>query len=409
MFVIFNPVLRQKPRYDILITNYGYRYRSARNMDGQCQIVVRINEGYCMKYEIDFIGINEESSKDAAACCFRFFSKKHDRFITAIYDGGFSSHGKELVRLIKKYYSSEDKPCIDIVICSHSDDDHASGLSEVFDACSVRYLIMNRPWLYAKELYEQINDRRKTIDSLERELKEIYSSIAKLEEKAMAQGTKICEAFSGKPCSDVPLWILSPSKDFFLKKIIESTKTPLKENNSTFCISKMGDTKSATIKDYWDKDAIREGEITSPENETSIVLYGDMGEDGAFLFTGDAGVQALTASAEKAEALGISLSKVTFHQIPHHGGRHNVSPSVLNRIVGNIQKKGSTCTKTAYVSVAKNSDHPKKMVANAYLRRGVKVFVVRTSSSWHHVGTPNRPEYHTAIPLEFSENVESWD
>lgn len=81
-----------------------------------------------MKYEIDFIGVNEESSKDASASCFRFYSQECDRYITVIYDGGFSSHGKELVSLIKKYYSTDEKPYIDAVICSHSDDDHASGL-----------------------------------------------------------------------------------------------------------------------------------------------------------------------------------------------------------------------------------------------------------------------------------------
>lgn len=363
-----------------------------------------------MKYEIDFIGVNEESSKDAAATCFRFYSAELGRYVIVVYDGGFLAHGKAMVELIKKYYTDKEVPYIDVVICSHSDDDHASGLSEIFDTCNVGHLVMNRPWLYAKELYSKISDKRKTPKSLECELKETYSSIAKLEMKAKEQNTQIHEGFQGQIFCDAPLWILSPTKDFFLQQVINSTKTPLKENTSTFSLvqEKFMEITNA-IKDYWNKDAIREGEVTSPENETSIVVYGNMGEDGSFLLTGDAGIQALTVAADYADSTGICLSDVTFHQIPHHGGRHNVSPSVLNRIIGSIQPKGSALNKSAFVSVAKNSDHPKKMVVNAYIRRGVKVFEARNSSKWHHCGTPDRKEYSEAIPLEFNEYVESWD
>ena len=362
-----------------------------------------------MKYEVDFIGVNEESSKDAAATCLRFYSQELGRYVIVVYDGGFSAHGKAMVELIKKYYTDKDVPYIDIVICSHSDDDHASGLSEIFDTCSVGHLIMNRPWLYASELHDKISDKRKTVDSLERELKETYSSIAKLETKALEQDTKIHEGFQGKPFSNVPLRILSPTREFFIQQVIESSKTPLQSDVSISVAKKMFEAIKDTIKDYWNKDAIREGEATTSENETSIVIYGDMEKNGSFLLTGDSGVQALTEAADYADSKGINLGRVKFHQIPHHGGRHNVSPSVLDRIIGGIQPSGTTPQKTAFVSVAKNSDHPKKMVVNAYIRRGVKVFEARNFSIWHHRGTPERDSYSTLTPLKFSEHVESWD
>ena len=109
-----------------------------------------------MNYEIDFIGINEEG-KDASATCFRFFSEKHQRYIVGVYDGGFKAHGEALVKLLNKhYFMDDDSPFIDFVICSHSDNDHASGLTEVFDNFTVNNLFVNRPWLYASELYEHI-------------------------------------------------------------------------------------------------------------------------------------------------------------------------------------------------------------------------------------------------------------
>ena len=163
------------------------------------------------------------------------------------------------------------------------------------------------------------------------------------------------------------------------------------------------------MKDSWNSDSLREDVETSAENETSIILYGNMDEKNFFLLTGDAGIRALNSAADYADESNIDLHDINFHQVPHHGSRHNVSGSVLNRIIGPIISEDTKPTKTAFVSVAKGSEQPRQMVVNAYVRRGVKVFEARTSSKWHHKGTPNREDYSTATPLSFNEDVESWD
>jgi len=268
---------------------------------------------------------------------------------------------------------------------------------------------MNRPWLYANELFEYINDGRKTVMSLTQELMEKYNSIATLEEKAIAQGTKIHSGFQGRPIYD-ELTVLSPSKEMYLNLIVESSKTPLnKIDEIAYNKQKIIEVTKAMMADTWGRDSIREGEVTTAENETSIVVHGDMDDKGAFLLTGDAGNLALKAAADYASEKGIDLLSVKFHQIPHHGGRHNVSSSILNSLIGGIVSKGTVSTKTAFVSVGKNSEHPRKMVVNAYIRRGVNVFEVRASSKWHHCGTPNRDGYNPATSIPFSSQVESWD
>ena len=362
-----------------------------------------------MDFEIDFIGVNEEG-KNALATCFRFYSAKHQRYIVGVYDGGFKVHGEELVRLLNKYYFGDNSsPYIDFVVCSHSDNDHASGLAEIFDNFSVEYLIVNRPWLYANELYEYISDGRKTVNSLTQELKEKYKCIALLEEKAIEQGTQIHAGFQGLTIFD-SIKVLSPSKQMFLDLIVESDKTPLIEDSaSNNLLHKMFEAIKNTITELWGKDSLREDVKTTAENETSIVLYGDMENNKSFLFTGDAGLIALSTAADFADENCIDLHGVTFHQIPHHGGRHNVSSSVLNRIVGQIKSKNEKPSKTAFVSVAKGSDHPKKMVVNAYIRRGVRVYEARNSSKCHYNGTQKRQGYSTAEQLPFANEVESWD
>jgi beta-lactamase superfamily II metal-dependent hydrolase len=131
--------------------------------------------------------------------------------------------------------------------------------------------------------------------------------------------------------------------------------------------------------------------------------------DEKFLLTGDAGIRALNQSIDYANSIDTDIKEVKIHQIPHHGGRHNVSPSVLDSLLGKKIKNDSNSTKTAFVSVGKGTDHPKKMVTNAYMRRGAKVFEARSSTIRHQKGTPDRPGWTTVTPTPFSEEVEDWD
>lgn len=63
-----------------------------------------------------------------------------------------------------------------------------------------------------------------------------------------------------------------------------------------------------------------------------------------------------------------------------------------------------------FVSIGKDSDHPKAMVTNAYIRRGVKVYEARTSTIHHHKGEmPERKGWTNATKIDFSIEVDDWD
>lgn len=63
-------------------------------------------------------------------------------------------------------------------------------------------------------------------------------------------------------------------------------------------------------------------------------MYGNFDGQGVLL-TGDAGVQALNRTASCAEFNQLDLpGTLRFMQIPHHGSRHNVSTSSLDRLIG---------------------------------------------------------------------------
>ncbi len=119
----------------------------------------------------------------------------------------------------------------------------------------------------------------------------------------------------------------------------------------------------------------------------------------------------LAATATYAEARGVSLPQtVTFIQVPHHGSRNNVSPSVLDRLIGSRTYSPVSDTRmTAFVSAARGSEtHPRKVVVNGFLRRGASVFPTKGQSIRHHHNIGSR-DWQPIQSLPFFEEVESWD
>ena len=255
-----------------------------------------------MAYEIEFIGVGEDKCKqNADAICIRW--KKDDDFddtnyIIGVVDGGFEAHGNALTNHMNQYYFDDSKRNkeksekeIDFVIVTHPDQDHTAGLLKILDNFTVKKIYMNRPWLYVDDLYDNVNDGRITKASLEMRLREKYKTISDIEEKAEEDGIDIYEALQGTIIEN-NLLILSPSKDFYLKLLIESEKTPLTEDtsmneNGMFVkIAKYAKEVILSILEKWDVETLREGEITSAENESSVVTRGVINNSG-FLLTGD--------------------------------------------------------------------------------------------------------------------------
>lgn len=367
-----------------------------------------------MAYELDFIGLDEET-KDADAVGVRW-KISDEEFCVGVYDGGFQKHGEALKELINKWYLTGETNTLDFVICSHSDQDHAVGLKEILNNFEVKALYMNRPWLYTKELKPYVDDGRITEESLKKRLKEKYIYIAELEEIAIEKNIPIYETFQGDIICD-KLYVLSPTKELYTNLVIESNKTPLqpKENiNISESVINKSVTKSIfeyvkNLLETWKSEKLREDVKTTAENEMSIVILGEMDEEN-FLLTADAGIRGLKLALDYADSIFKSLKdNVNIYQIPHHGGRHNISPSLLNRLIGEIVSEGEVKDKAAFVCSGKNSNHPLQMVVNAFIRRGVKVYNASGYTIHHHNNMPLREGWSASSTLNFSTMVEEWD
>ncbi len=360
-----------------------------------------------MGYEIEFIGVNKEL-QDADAICMRW-EKENGEYIVGVFDAGFKAHGEALVEHIKKYYfNNNDGGIIDFIICSHSHQDHVGGIKEILENFEVKALYMNRPWMYVDDLYNKVEDERITKTSLENRLRERYTCITELENIANEKEIEIHEAFQGKVICN-KLKVLSPTKELYLKLLVESDKTPLCERSSLK--SRVIESASNIIdffQEYWNDESLRENVETDPENEMSVVILGEMDTEN-FLLTGDVGIRGFEKSIDYAKNNKFSLKeKISIYQIPHHGGRHNVSPSILNELVGKIIEEDKVINKKAFVCVGKNSNHPKKMVVNSFVRRGVKVYKTGGKTIRHSIEMPKREGWSQIENLKFSTEVEKW-
>lgn len=369
-----------------------------------------------MSYEIDFLGLNEKTD-DADAIALRW--RNGDSFIVGVVDGGFAKHGDAMVDHLNKYYFDdivfdEDK-IVDFVVCSHPDQDHASGLKKILENFQVKALYMNRSWEHIDALYDKVSDGRITKKSLKEHLKNTYKYVAEIEEIAIEKNIPIYDVFEG--CwIEGKIEVLSPSREFYLNMIVEDNRTPLSEDsnlnvvNAVQYILEKAQKLINWISEAWDTENLREDETTTPINETSTVLLGHMDEE-IFLLTGDAGIRGLNNAMDYAENNGVEIKKdVKIYQIPHHGGRHNVSTTLLDRMLGEKVKQGTTSNKFAYVMAGKDSDHPKKVVTNAYIRRGLKIYEAKGNTIHHYMGDmPDRHGWSSATATEFSDKVEAWD
>ena len=114
----------------------------------------------------------------------------------------------------------------------------------------------------------------------------------------------------------------------------------------------------------------------------------------------------LAIAADWLEERNLQPGQLSFVQVPHHGSRRNVGPTILNRLLG--PKGPQDSVGCAFVSAAAKGapKHPSKKVMNAFRRRGYPVVATPDGSKWHRIDAPDRADYSPVEPLPFYHQVE---
>lgn len=288
------------------------------------------------------------------------------------------------------------------MVVTHADNDHAGGLIPVFKNFQVGTLWMNRPWLYAKEVIDNFHSNW-TIPNWVNHVRSEHEYLVELESLARARGMEPQEVFQGAQIG--PFLVLAPSRARYISLIpdLDKTPPPYKSEAAERSLTETARGFFDKLKETLQLETLDPNPpATSASNETSVVQLG-VYDNRKILLTADVGPDGLMEAARYAHSRGL-LAAPDLIQIPHQGSRRNVSPTVLNAWLG-PPNGGTPQRGKAFVSVgAKKTEHPRKKVKNAFIRRGYPVYVGRTGWIRQPYDYPSRG---TSIqPESFSYDVE---
>ncbi|TLX03699.1 competence protein ComEC [Rhizobium sp. MHM7A] len=337
-------------------------------------------------YELDFFPVHTSKSGDAISIKYQL----GNRWSVHVIDGGYTSTADAFAKHIRSNYGTNR---INRMIVTHPDKDHAEGLAPLLETFEVEQLWMLRPWQYIDEVMPHFA-RYTNPDNLRRTLKEAYPYIDRLEQIANRRGIPIFEPFQGAAMG--PFTVLAPSRSRYLQLVVESAKTPQQSQASklSFGLDAFLEAARTFIKAGWGHEKFSD-EPTSNENEMSVVQYAHIC-DRKILLTGDAGRDGLEEAANYAPFVGLHLPGVDLFQVPHHGGRRNLSTALLNRLLGptlpGLLPAGHERFVAMISSAKEDIVHPRKAVVRGLLHRGAMVRTTEEYAFCLTAGvTPQRP------------------
>ncbi|HEU5156134.1 MAG TPA: hypothetical protein VFU43_04000 [Streptosporangiaceae bacterium] len=356
-----------------------------------------------MGYEIDFLPVGDESSGgDAIALRYGNLHGPRSEQTVIVIDGGYIDDGEALVKHIRQYYETDT---VDIAISTHPDQDHITGLKIVLEQMHVKQLLMHLPWKHSSAMAQAKAVSFRT-RALSEKLRASLQGAADLEEIAKEQDVPIIEPFAGVETSDGFFRILGPTEEYYRELLTEIIEPGSAQASQPSLGALLRQFARALVPETLYTETLREDGETTPRNNTSAVCL--LTIDGRkALLTGDAGIPAISQVLDVLEGEGFQPGDLAFVQVPHHGSRRNVSPSLLNRLLGPKGQSGKVGT--AFVSAPKKNPehkHPAKKTTNAFLRRGYPVHATQGSTKWHHYDAPGRADYSASTPIPLHEQVE---
>lgn len=358
-----------------------------------------------MGYEIDFLPVGEES-KSGDAITFRFgnlHGGRHEQTVVVV-DGGFVDTGDDIAAHLYDHYETQH---VDVMVSTHPDDDHIRGLISMLenDAVTVGELWLHKPWEHNEAA--RVTKAYASRERAEEGSFEAYIANAeRLHDLAVTAGVPVVEPFAGHRRSShgYTLTVVGPTAAAYADLVGDfGARSTAAAHAGVF---KAAAALLSRVAESLFTETLTDAGSTSAANDSSAMLLLSDGSRGCLL-TGDAGIPALESAAEVIERFGLAEA-LRFVQVPHHGSRRNVGPTVLDRLLG---PKGATDRGTAFCSAAKKGapKHPAKMVTNAFARRGFPVHLTAGRKKWHHRDAPDRAGWSQSVPEPFHNEVEDFN
>ncbi len=372
-----------------------------------------------MHYQLDIMAIGDKKCGDAFLMRFGDLeSGDPERQTVILLDGGYPSNGREIVDYAIEHY---DARRIDLAISSHSDIDHIGGLPGVIEFFPVDNLWMHLPWEHSGEILAGRQEDF-SVASLTKKLRKSLQRSSDLAAAADAAGIAPVEPFLGMRYKSpyVSITVLGPSlvyyedllaqmMDLSVRKVAAATQdnTLLQELMKGMQQRKQ---PGRNVLESHGVETLTDNGDAGPSNNTSTVLLFELTNGEKFLFTGDAGIQALEPAFEAYVALGHKPGELGLFQVPHHGSRKNLGPTILDKFLGPKTLDPDLTRGIAIVSVARDCQqdgHPKAVATNAVKRRGYPV--IATAGNTFKIGFPRLGWDGRISPLPLYALVEADD
>jgi beta-lactamase superfamily II metal-dependent hydrolase len=297
-----------------------------------------------------------------------------------LIDGGNSSS----VDTVLPFLLARSVERLDHVVCTHPHDDHAAGLAELLEISNIDVGCM---WMHIPQFHldmQLVESALEGAGGLKRAevIRESLETVNSLYSICQSKSIPIVEPFAGDQIGF--LTVVGPTREYYEELVCQfSDLKAIQESESLISSSQP---LFERLEDLMDEGLLSDPK-TQPENDSSVILATQQ-TSGLYLFTADAGVDALCRAASSYDLQGCH-----WMQIPHHGSRRNINEVLITHFA----------PKVAYVSARGSRKHPREVVVNAFKNVGTVVYSThypKSTSLHHHRGNvPQRTGYSAATPL----------
>lgn len=319
------------------------------------------------------------------AIAMRFERPDTAQLTHVIIDAGFQRAGEKLVEFVSTRY---DTSTVDLAILTHPDEDHIGGMGIVLRELKVDALALHR------------------LDAHGGNTLRAAGAVKNLCNVAEARGTDLYDAFQGLHAFGGALLVAGPTPEYYEQLVaaqVAEERSGRKAAAATARRSRIVESAqqlaARALNAFPVEFDFDDAGGTNPRNNSSAIVDVRL-DDQRLLFTGDAGIPALKAALDFLDLRGRTDIYPTFLDVPHHGSRHNLDRSTIERLAG---PASSSPRGTAFISVAEKAAedprYPSPRVTNALGRRGYFVGETKAQAIWHSRGVGPRPGYGPIAPV----------
>ena len=326
-----------------------------------------------MKYRVYILDVN-----DADAIVIKY-TKDNERWINAVIDAGNIGDGIKVKQCIGK--SQDGKYHIDYAICTHPDKDHKGGFFDMLNdnEVDISNISVMDPWEYLeKGDFTKVRYRENAKNKARSPFNSPDCSSKNLIDIAEAKGI-LQRVHDGYQFPNIPLLVIGPKEDYYKQCVLGMVEhfAELKDEPDMERFD-----ESAFPSEEEARSVIDEVEDESYTNKSSMVLLFRPNEKMKFLLCGDAASSSLQSIVDN----HIDIIKGCIIKVPHHGSKHNLTTSIIDRL----------SPISAVISARGTKKHPNKAIVR-WLSKYCDVF------STHKSGTliyKSEPSASPAIPLK---------